>query len=116
MKQQRFSTEQIGPGHPHTVDTRSIGDILINRLRIRIRFLENYADPGAQPGYIDFGRIDVYAVDFDPASHSCPGYCVVHPVDAPQESALAATRWTDEGSHQILWNIEINVPERLLFP
>ena len=35
----------------------------------------------------------------------CTWYQVVHPVEQPQESGLAAARRTDEGDHLILRNL-----------
>ena len=89
------------------------GDIFKNAARERIRFLEHHADIAAELHHIDRRVVDVDVLDDDFAfGDARADDFVVHAVDAAQQSRLAATGGTDEGSDRIAVEIERDVFER----
>src|SRR4029450_3562964 len=79
----------------HAVHARPVGDVVVNRLRERIRLLEHHADPAAYLDRIDTVPIDVLTAVADLADDPRIGDEVVHPVEAAQDRALAAAGWPD---------------------
>ena len=60
---------EIGLGRGKAVDARAVGDVLVDRLRERVRLLEHHADAGAQLHHVE--RLD----------RRCPRRrCVILPV------------------------------------
>lgn len=78
------------PAVADAVHAQSICDVLIDRLRKRIRFLENHAYLFAQLDDLDVPAVDVLAVDPDLAAEARSLDQIVHPVQQSQESRLAA--------------------------
>ena len=93
------------------MDARTIGDVLVDRLRKRIRLLEHHADTRAQLHHIESGIIDVLSVDLYSAGHARDRDGVVHPVEAAQERRLAAPRWADQRGHRPLRDIEVDIEQ-----
>jgi hypothetical protein len=54
------------------VDARAVGDVLVDRLRERVRLLEHHADAGAQFHDVDRLVVDVLAVERDVAADAAP--------------------------------------------
>ena len=67
----------------------------------RVRLLEHHADPAPEPDDVAARGVDVVAVDEDLALDAGARDDVVHPVQRPQERALAAARRPDEGRHEV---------------
>ena len=102
---------EIGFRFREAMDARAIGDVLVDRLRKRVRLLEHHADAGAQLHHVESGIIDVLSVDLDSAGHARDRDGVVHPVDAAQERRLAAPRWADQRGHRPLRDIEVDIEQ-----
>ena len=49
------------------VDARAIGDVVVDRLRERVRLLEHHADPRAQLHHVERPAVDSLAVELDVA-------------------------------------------------
>src|SRR5690606_12974961 len=56
---------KIGLRASQTMNARPIGDVLIDRLRERIRLLEHHADAGTQFHHVDGTVDDGRAIEFD---------------------------------------------------
>src|SRR5262249_17294237 len=82
----------LRPAARHAVDARAEGDVVVDRLRERVRFLEHHADTAAQLYGVDLGRLDVLPVEGDDPRDPCSGNGVVHAVETAQEGRLAAPR------------------------
>src|SRR5262249_18481805 len=88
------------------VDPRPEGDVVEDRLRERVRLLEDHADATAQHHRIDVRTIEVVTVDGDAARDAGAGNAVVHPVETTQEGRLSAAGRADEGRHAGLRDVE----------
>ena len=91
------------------MNARTIGDIVIDRLRKRVRFLEDHPYFGAKLDRVDLWRVDVFAVKRDLTLDPANVDRVVHPVQTAQEGRLAATRGPDEGSHRFVEDIYVDI-------
>jgi hypothetical protein len=85
---------------------RRPGDVVVDRLRERVRLLEDHSDPPA-----DLDRLDPVAVDVDPVVEDAPAVPeardrVVHAVETANERALAAARGADYGRDHVLLDLE----------
>jgi hypothetical protein len=82
-----------------TSSQRAEGDVVVDRLREGIRFLEDHPDQFAHLNRVNAGSVEVLAVveqlplDFGGRNQ------VVHPVEAAQQGALAAAGRADHRSH-----------------
>jgi hypothetical protein len=92
------------------------GDVVVDRLRKRVRALEHHADPPPHLDRIDIAAVDVRAVVEDRAPHRGAGHEVVHPVQAADEGALAAPGRADHGRDLILEDVEADAAERRRLP
>jgi hypothetical protein len=99
-------------GQPVQAD--AVGDVLEDRLRERVRLLEHHADFAAQQHRIDARAVDVPPVHDRGADDARARDDVVHPVQRPQERALAAARRPDERRHLLGRDLRRDVEERLL--
>ena len=86
--------------------------VVVNRLRERIRLLEDHADPAADGDGVDAGAVEVLAVVQDLALDAGTGNHVVHPVQAADKGALAAAGGPDERRHVIAVDLESHVFHR----
>lgn len=98
-----------------TVDTRAVGDVLINRLRKRVRLLEHHADAGTQFHDVDLLIVDIVGIERDLAGDPATVDRVVHAVQGAQESGFTATGRADKCSHRVFADIEVHVVKRALF-
>src|SRR5205085_5852171 len=73
------------------------GDVVVDRLGEGVRLLEDHADAAPDLGGVDALAVDVVALVPDGAGDQGAGDEVVHPVEAPQDGALAAAGRADEG-------------------
>ena len=87
------------------------GDVVVDRLRERVRLLEDHADPPSHLDRIDRGRVEVLAVVEHASSTTAPGNEVVHPVEAADERALAAAGRADEGGDEVLPDLHRHVAQ-----
>ena len=87
------------------MDSRPIGNIVIDAHRKRIGLLEYHTHPLSQHCHIHAGRINLLAVQTDPARDLHPLYQVIHPVQGFQESGFAAARRPDQRRHRTCPNV-----------
>ena len=96
----------------HAEHARPEGDVVVDRLRERIRLLEHHADPTPNLDLVDLGRVQVTAVVEDLPVDLRAGDLVVHPVQAADERALPAARRPDERGDRVLVHVERRLAER----
>ena len=94
------------------VDPRPEGDVLVDRLRERVRLLEDHPDAAADGDRIDRLREQVLAVEQDPALGAVRRDEVVHPVDRPQQRRLAAAGRADQRGDRVLGDLDVDVADR----
>ena len=82
-------------------DARAEGDVVVDRLRERVRFLEDHPDQLADLDRVDARPVEVLAVVEQLALHFGGGDQVVHPVEAAQQRALAAAGGADQRRHLV---------------
>src|SRR5215469_692029 len=105
---------EMGAAASQAVNARPIGDVVVDRLRERVRLLEHHADTGAQLYYVLLPGLDVLTVEADRAGDPGPGNGVVHPIETAQERRLAAAGRPDHGQHLAPSDIDADVLEGLL--
>ena len=59
-------------------------------------------------------RIDIFAVQIHPAFKPSSRNQIVHAIQGSQERGLAAARRPDEGRHEMLANLHVDIVKRLL--
>ena len=91
---------------------RPEGDVVVDRLRKRVRLLEDHPDPAPHLDRVDVARVEILAVVEDLAVDLRAGHEVVHPVEAADQRALAAPARADEGGHGVLEDVDADVPNR----
>ena len=87
-------------------DARAEGDVVVDRLRERVRLLEDHADELADLDRVDLRAVEVEAVVEELALHLGSGDEVVHAVEAADERALAAARGPDHRRHLVRGDVE----------
>ena len=87
-----------------SIDGGSPGNILKNGLGEWVRLLKNHSDAAPNLYRIDLASINVRTHIEDPSLHAHVGNEVVHPVEGPQQGALAATRGSDDRGDPMLRN------------
>ena len=87
-------------------DARAEGDVVVDRLRKRVRLLEDHADALADFDRVDLRPVEVEAVVEELAVHLRSGDEVVHAVEAADERALAAARGADHRRHLVRRDVE----------
>ena len=85
---------------------RGEGDVVVDRLRERVRLLEDHPDPAAHLDGIGLRPVEVLAVVEDLAADLDVRHEVVHPVQAADERALAAPGRADHCGDQVLVDVE----------
>ena len=96
----------------HPEDARAEGDVVVDRLRERVRLLEDHPDPTADLDGIDPLAVEVRPVIQNLAAHLCGGNEIVHSVETADQRALATAGWSDERRDRILEDIERDVLDR----
>src|SRR5216684_7594574 len=89
-------------------------DVLVDRHRKRRRLLEHHADPGAQQIEIELGVENVDLVEHQLAGGALPRVEIVHPVEDPQQSRLAAAGRPDEGGDAVGAQRDVDVLQRMV--
>ena len=100
----------------HAADAKAVRDVVVDRFRERIRFLEHHTDTPPKRDNVSPGRVDVSAVDLDRALPMRVGDDVVHPVDRSNESRFAAARWPDERGDLALRDLQGDAVQHLRCP
>src|SRR5205085_6650917 len=96
-------------------NAQSVGDIVVNRFRKRVRFLEDHTHAPAEIDDVHAGLIDVDPFDLARAAADARAVAqIVHPAQAAQQCGLAATRWTDERGDGARRNAQGHVVEDLV--
>ena len=92
-----------------------VGDVFVNRLGKRVRFLEDHADPHAHFDGIDVRRqqVGVVRIETDLALVTVARIQVMHPVEAAQIGRFAATRRADQRGDPIVVDWHVDRLERL---
>ena len=93
----------------HSEHAQAPGNVVVDRLRERVRLLEDHPDPPPHLDRVDPVRVDVLAVVEDLAIDLGRRDEVVHPVQRAQEGALATTRRPDDRRHEVAVDRKIDV-------
>src|SRR5690606_29253266 len=96
---------------PVAVDARPESDVFVDRLRERIRPLEDHPDATPDLDGVHAGRVQVRPAVADRALDPRAGDQVVHPVEAAEQRALPAPRGADEGDDAVLGDPDRDVPD-----
>src|ERR1043165_4441234 len=97
-------------------DAQAVGDVVVDRLRERVRLLEDHADAAAQRHDVGAGRVDVFPVDLDRPLAVRVRDDVVHPVDGADERRLPAARRPDQRGDLRLRDLQVDPVEHLRVP
>jgi hypothetical protein len=95
----------------HSEHPRTEGDVVVDRLRERVRLLEDHSDTPADLHLVDLGRVQVPAVIEHLPLHLRAGDLVVHAVETADERALSAARRPDERGDRVLPDVERRVEQ-----
>src|SRR6185312_1912472 len=87
-------------------DSRTERHVVIDRLGKWVWLLEDHPDPSANLDRIDLGGVEIDAVVEDLAIRMRALDEVVHPVEPPQQGALAASGGPDDGGDLVLADLE----------
>ena len=91
---------------------RREGDVVVDRLRERVRLLEHHADPPPHLDRVDVARRRGPRRGRGSARRPCARDEVVHPVEAADERALAAAGRADHRGDQVAVDVEADARER----
>jgi len=87
----------------------SEGDVVVDRLRERVRLLEDHPDQLSDLHRIDLRSVEVLAVVEQPPGDLGDRHEVVHPVQAADQRALAASRGPDQRRDLVPVDVESDV-------
>ena len=90
----------------HPEDPEAVGDVVVDRLRERVRPLEYHADAAPNLDRIDVASVEVDAVVEHLTLDTRDGHEVVHPVQAAEHGRLAATRRADQRRDRVAVDAE----------
>ena len=96
-----------------TVRTWTIGHIVIDRHRERIRLLEDHTDPLTKCIDIDILLIDVLPIEKDLTIDTAALHQIVHAVQRLEQCGLATAGRSDEGRDLIRRNVQVDVMKRM---
>ena len=96
------------------LQAQAVDHVLVDGLGEGVGALEHHAHLTAKGGDIHALVIDVVAVQLDLPLDAADLHQIVHPVDAAQQSGLAATGRADEGGDLTLGDLHVDVEQRLL--
>ena len=82
---------ELGAISCETMYAWAIGNIIVDALRKRVRFLKHHANASAQRNRVLFLAIDVLAVQRDLAGDTCCFDRIVHPIQASEKRRFATT-------------------------
>ena len=96
-------------------NAQAVGDVVVDRFRKWIRFLEDHADAPPEIDHVQAGSVDVDAFNPDRAARNLRDIDeIVHPVQTTQERRLAAARRSDEGGDRSRRNAQVDVVQDLV--
>src|SRR6266571_2223940 len=98
--------------HPEHLEAPS--DVVVDRLRERVRALEDHADVAPHGDRVDVLPRDVLAVVADRPGQSEARDEIVHAVEAADERALAASGRADDGGDEVLVDVHRHLFDRRL--
>ena len=90
------------------VGARTVGDVVVDGHRERVRLLEYHADAAAQQVDVTV-FVDVLTVELDVACDAAALYEVVHAVERAQQGALAAAGRADERGDLVGLDVQVDV-------
>ncbi len=93
------------------VHARPVHDVVEDRLRKRIRPLEDHADAVADRHRVDVGRVDVVIVEQHAPFHARARRQIVHAIERANERRLSAPRRPDQRRHAVRRHLERRVPD-----
>src|SRR5205085_5830118 len=75
---------------------QAVGNIVVDRFRKWIRFLEHHPDAAPEVDHVDSRCVDIDAFDANRAARDPgPFNQVIHSIQTAQQRGLAASRWSD---------------------
>ena len=95
----------------HPERARPVRDVVVDRLRERVRALEDHADPLSHLDRVDSAAVEVESVVEDRSRDLRPGDDVVHAVQAADERALPAAGGADDRGHLVRLDLERDVSQ-----
>ncbi len=107
---------ELGPAAAEAGDLGAEGDVVVDRLRERVRLLEDHADAPPDLDRIDAEVVQVHAVVEDLPLDAGRVHQVVHPVEAAQQRALAAAGGADERGDLVATDRHARPAHRLVGP
>src|SRR5205823_5346925 len=94
---------------------QTVGDVVVNRFRKWIRFLENHADPPPEIDDVHAGRVDIDAFDSDRALRDAGAVDeIVHAIEAAEQRGLAAAGRSDESGDRSRGNAQVDAVQDLM--
>src|SRR5919108_807993 len=96
----------------HSERAQAPGDVVVDRLRERVRLLEDHADAAPHRHRIHAGPQEVDAVVEHLPLRAEARHEVVHPVQAADERALAAARGSDHRGDEVLVDLHAHPRDR----
>src|SRR5205823_6778748 len=94
---------------------QTVGDILVDRFRERIRFLENHPNPPAQTDQTDHGLVTVASLQSNAASRDSRSVDqIVHAIKTAQQRRFSATGGPDEGSDSSRRDFQVHIEKDLI--
>ncbi len=93
-------------------DAQPVGDVVVDRLRKRVRPLEDHADPAANLDRVDAGPVQVDAVVEQRALDLRARNQIVHPVEAAEHGRLSAAGRPDQRRDRVAADVECHVLDR----
>src|SRR5262249_24626154 len=96
----------------HPEHARAPSNVVVDRLRERVRALEHHPDATPHIDGVDAVGVHVLPVVEQLPVHLRAGHEVVHAVQAADEGALAAARRADERRDQVAVDLEVDTADR----
>ena len=93
--------------------SRAKRHVVVYAHRERIRLLEHHANALAEQVDIGFFAIELLTVELDRTLNSTAFNCVVHAIEAAQESRLSAARWANERGYLIARHVHRYAVQRM---
>ena len=88
-------------------------NIVVHAHRKRVRFLEHHANTLAKQVDVDFLAVEFFPIELDRTLNSTAFNCVVHAIEAAQESRLSAARWANERGNLIARHVHRYAVKRM---
>src|SRR5271168_3854238 len=95
------------------IEAQAKRDVAIDTHCEGIRLLENHPDVTPHRNRIDAGFVDVLAAKDHVSAEMETAHQIVHPIEASQRRALAASGGPDEGGDGALLDLQRDIADRL---